>query len=111
MFTYHAFNHPGMIQVIGAYTSKDAVDVGNPRFVPGVITGNPPTKSDNWIVELSGEQYFWEPQGGFGAPGRGRTEGRLPRADEGLRASIGRASESSTDSRTRLRIEAPITYM
>jgi carbohydrate-selective porin OprB len=28
-----------------------------------VIAGNPPTKSDNWIVELSGEQYFWEPEG------------------------------------------------
>jgi len=62
-FTYHAFNHPGMIQVIGAYTSKNAVDVDNPRFVPGVITGNPPTKNDNWIVEISGEQYFWEPKG------------------------------------------------
>jgi porin len=62
-FTYNAFNHPGMIQVIGAYTSKNAVDVGNPRFVPGVITGNTPTKSDNWIVEISGEQYFWEPRG------------------------------------------------
>ena len=62
-FTYSAFNHPGMIQVIGAYTSKDAVDVGNPRFVPGVITGNLPTKNDNLIVELAGEQYFWEPKG------------------------------------------------
>jgi len=61
--TYHAFDHPGMIQVIGAYTSKNAVDVNNPRLVPGVITGNPPTKSDNWIVEVSGEQYFWEPKG------------------------------------------------
>jgi len=60
---YQAFNHPGMIQVIAAYTTKDAVDVDNPRFLPGVITGNPPTKSDNWIVEVSGEQYFWEPQG------------------------------------------------
>lgn len=28
-FTYHAFHHAGMIQVIGAYTSKNAVDVGN----------------------------------------------------------------------------------
>jgi porin len=62
-FTYHAFNHPGMIQVIGAYTSKNALDVGNPRLVPGLITGNRPTKPDNWIVELSGEQYFWEPKG------------------------------------------------
>jgi hypothetical protein len=63
IFKYKAFNHPGEIQAIAAYTSKDAVDVSNPRFVPGLITGNPPTKSDNWIVELSGEQYFWEPKG------------------------------------------------
>jgi porin len=63
MFKYKAFNRPGMVQVIAAYTSKNAVDVDNPRFVPGAITGNPPTKSDNWIVELSGEQYFWEPKG------------------------------------------------
>jgi hypothetical protein len=43
-----------------------AVNAGsllNPNFVPGVITGNPPTKTDNWIGELSGEQYFWEPKG------------------------------------------------
>jgi len=63
IFKYKAFNHPGMISAIAAYTSKDAVDVGNPRFVPGVITGNVPTKTDNWIAELSGEQYFWEPKG------------------------------------------------
>jgi len=37
--------------------------VGNPQLVPGVITGNLPTKNDNWIMELSGEQYFWEPKG------------------------------------------------
>jgi hypothetical protein len=52
-----------MVQAIAAYTSKNAVDVDNPRFVPGAIAGNPPTKSNNWIVELSGEQYFWEPEG------------------------------------------------
>jgi len=63
IFKYKAFNHPGMVQVIAAYSSKNAVDVDNPRFVPGVIAGNPPTKSNNWIVELSGEQYFWEPEG------------------------------------------------
>jgi porin len=63
IFKYKAFNHPGMISAIFAYSSKDAVDVGNPRLVPGVITRNLPTKTDNWIVELSGEQYFWEPKG------------------------------------------------
>lgn len=62
-FTYDAFSHAGMVQVIGAYTSKAAADVGNPRFVPGFIAGNPPTKNGNWIGELSGEQYFWEPAG------------------------------------------------
>ena len=63
MFKYKAFNLPGEIQVIGAYTSKNAADVANPRFVPGQITGNGPTKSDNWIVEVSGEQYIWQPKG------------------------------------------------
>jgi porin len=62
-FSYKAFNHPGMIQAILAYTSKNAVDVGNPHLVPGLITGNLPTKPDNWIVEISGEQYFWAPKG------------------------------------------------
>jgi hypothetical protein len=63
IFKYKAFNHPGMISAIFAYSSKDAVDVGNPHLVPGLITGNLPTKNDNWIVEISGEQYFWEPKG------------------------------------------------
>jgi hypothetical protein len=62
-FKYKAFNHTGAIQAIAIYASKDATDVGNPHLVPGVITGNLPTKTDNWIVELSGEQYFWEPEG------------------------------------------------
>jgi porin len=63
IFKYKAFNRPGMISAIFAYSSKDAVDVGNPRLVPGVITRGLPTKTDNWIVEISGEQYFWEPDG------------------------------------------------
>jgi porin len=81
--TYRAFDHPGMVQVIGAYTSKDAVDVSNPRFVPGVIKGNPPTKSDNWIVELSGEQYFWEPKGATVSQAEGgrKEEFRVPTKD------------------------------
>jgi hypothetical protein len=53
-----AFNHPGAIQALLIYSSKDATDVGNPRLVPGLITGNLPTKSDNWIVEINGEQYL-----------------------------------------------------
>jgi porin len=63
IYKYQAFNHPGLIQVIAAYTSKNATDVGNPRLLPGLATGNLPTKNDNWIVELSGEQYLWEPKG------------------------------------------------
>ena len=63
IFKYRAFNHPGMIQAIAAYTSKDAVAVDNPHLLEGLATGVLPTKPDNWIVELSGEQYFWEPKG------------------------------------------------
>lgn len=63
IFKYKAANHPGAIQAILAYTSKDATDVGNPRLLPGLATGNLPTKSDNWIFEISGEQYYWEPKG------------------------------------------------
>jgi hypothetical protein len=63
IFKYKAFNHPGMISAIFAYSSKDATDVGNPRLLSGLVTGSLPTKPDNWIVELSGEQYFWEPKG------------------------------------------------
>jgi porin len=63
MFKYKAFDHSGLVQVIAAYTSKNSVAVDNPHLVPGVITHNLPTKSDNWIVHLSGEQYLWEPEG------------------------------------------------
>jgi len=84
-FKYKAFGHPGAIQAIAAYSSKNATDVGNARLVQGLATGNLPTKPDNWIVELSGEQYFWEPEGASVPRGAGRTERRLPRGDEGLR--------------------------
>jgi len=63
IFNYKAFGHPAMTQVIAAYSTKDAIDYDNPRLLPGLATGNPPTKPDIWIVELSGEQYFWEPKG------------------------------------------------
>jgi porin len=62
-FKYKAFDHPGQTQIIMLYSSADATDVGNPNLIPGIITGNRPTKSGNWIVEISGEQYFWEPEG------------------------------------------------
>jgi len=60
-FKYKASNQPGAFQAILAYSSKDATDVGNPRLVQGLATGSLPTKSGNWIAELSGEQYFWTP--------------------------------------------------
>jgi porin len=64
IFKYQAFGHPGMIQAIMAYTNKDSIDVGNPRLLPDLATGSKlPTKPENWIVELSGEQYLWEPKG------------------------------------------------
>jgi len=62
-FKYSAFHHSGAVQAIVAYTSKTALDVANPQLVPGVIAGNPPTKGYNWLIELSGEQFFWEPEG------------------------------------------------
>ena len=70
LFKYKAANHPGLIQAMLAYSSKNSTDVGNPRLLPGLITGNLPTKSDNWIVELAGEQYFWEPNGASVPPTR-----------------------------------------
>jgi porin len=63
-FKYTAFNHPGLILGMFAYSTKDSTDVGNPRLLPSIASGaDLPTKSDNWLVELSGEQYFWEPAG------------------------------------------------
>lgn len=63
IYKYEIVHHPGMIQAILAYTNKNATDVGNPRLLPSLATGTLPSKPDNWIFELSGEQYFWEPQG------------------------------------------------
>lgn len=63
-FKYQGFGLPGAIQFLAAYTSKDAADVGNPRLLRDLATGSPlPTKSENWIVQVSGEQYFWQPKG------------------------------------------------
>jgi porin len=62
-FKYRAFNHPGAIQINLAYQTKNATDVGNPRLPLGLATGNLPTKTDNWLIEIAGEQFFWEPEG------------------------------------------------
>ncbi len=46
-----------------AYVSKDALALDNPRFVPGIIEGDVPKKSGNWMFTFTGEQYFWTPEG------------------------------------------------
>lgn len=71
IYKYKAFDHPGMLQVIFAYSTKDSADVGNPRLLPGLVSGDLPTKNSNRIFELSGEQYFWEPEGATVARGEG----------------------------------------
>jgi porin len=92
-FKFKAFNHPGMIQVILAYTSKDATDVGNPRLLLGLATGTLPTKPDNWIMEISGEQYFWEPEGAS-----------VPRAEGGRKEDFRVATKDFAQSRPGLGI-------
>jgi porin len=92
-FKFNAFNHPGMIQVILAYTSKDATDVGNPRLLPGLAAGTLPTKPDNWIMEISGEQYFWEPAGVS-----------MPRAEGGRKEDFHVATKDFAQSRPGLGI-------
>lgn len=63
-YKYRALNNPGMVQVMLAYTSKDGTDVGNQHLVPDAISGAKlPTKSGNWLFEISGQQYFWQPAG------------------------------------------------
>jgi len=63
-YRYRASNLPGTVQMMLAYTNKDATDVGNPNLVPSAITGGTlPTKSGNRLIEISGEQYFWQPTG------------------------------------------------
>ncbi|GAF68020.1 unnamed protein product, partial [marine sediment metagenome] len=60
---YHAFGQPGAFQAAIAYSSKDAVALDNPRLAPGLVTGNPPTEDENWLLSIVGEQYFWTPPG------------------------------------------------
>ncbi len=54
-------NLGGEVNIIGIYSSKDTNALDNPRLVPGIITGNLSTKSDNWIIGLDFEQYLWKP--------------------------------------------------
>ena len=45
----------------GVYTNKDTNALDNPFFVPGAISGNPPTKKGNWMFGMNLEQYIWKP--------------------------------------------------
>jgi porin len=64
MFDYHLGGLPGAVQVVGAYSSKDTVALDNPRLALDLITGTTlPTKNDNWMFTINGEQYLWTPPG------------------------------------------------
>jgi porin len=54
---------PGSVSPIVAYVNKDADALNNPRFVPGLITGDVPTKEGNWVFEFQGDQMLWRPPG------------------------------------------------
>lgn len=56
-------NLGGEANVTGVYSSKDTAAIDNPRLVPGIITGDVPTKTDNWMIGLDVEQYLWKPKG------------------------------------------------
>lgn len=55
-------NLGGEANITGLYSSKDTDFLDNPRLVPGIITGNVPTKTDNWLIGLDFEQYIWKPK-------------------------------------------------
>ena len=63
----------GTANLVFAYSSKDTDAIDNPRFVPGLITGNVPTKPDNWMVCLDFEQYVWKPKKATGGRAEVRT--------------------------------------
>ena len=62
-YKYKICGLAGLINPVLAYTSKDAVALDNPRLVPGIITGNPPSESGNWMFTFTGEQFLWTPRG------------------------------------------------
>jgi carbohydrate-selective porin OprB len=64
----------GMATVVGGYSSKDPAALDHPALPLGLITGNVPTKSGNWLVTLTFEQYLWKPKTGAGANPEARTK-------------------------------------
>jgi porin len=63
----------GEANLVLAYSSADTGEIDNPRFTPGLITGNVPTESDNWLVAFDLEQYLWKPGKSAGATRPART--------------------------------------
>jgi porin len=63
MLDYHLGGLAGAVQVAIAYSSADTVALDHPHLVLDVVTGNTPTKDDNWIISIVGEQYLWTPEG------------------------------------------------
>ena len=78
MFDYHLGGLPGAVQVVAAYSSADTKAFDNPSFAPITlqldpltdiiinipdIPGGVPSKNDNWMFTLNGEQYLWTPPG------------------------------------------------
>ncbi len=55
------------------WTSKGADALDNPHFVPGLITGNVPTASGNWMVHIVFDQYLWKPKKPAGGTPKVRT--------------------------------------
>ena len=51
----------GEASITVVYSTSDTAALDNPRLVPGIITGNVPTKPDNWIIGFNIEQYLWQP--------------------------------------------------
>ncbi len=52
----------GVLTPIWVYSTKDPVALDNHFFVPGIITGDLPKKSDNQVVLVTLDQYRWKPK-------------------------------------------------
>ncbi len=61
-YKWDLFNNlGGDANLVFAYSTKDTTAIDNPRLVPGLITGNVPTMTDNYFVAFDLEQYIWKP--------------------------------------------------
>ena len=65
---------PGAFRPIFIWTSREPDAVDNPFLVSGIITGDVPQKSDNWMIHLNFEQYIWKPDIPANAPAQVRTK-------------------------------------